>query len=66
MLNTEVGKDIDFKTLRDTYDAIYIATGTQFPQKVNIPGENLPGVVPGIEFLKNVKLYNSVDLQGRR
>lgn len=66
MLNTEVGKDIDFKTLRDTYDAIYIATGTQFPQKVNIPGENLPGVVPGIEFLKNVKLYNSVDLQGQK
>ncbi|MBS3943703.1 MAG: FAD-dependent oxidoreductase, partial [Dethiobacter sp.] len=46
------------------YDAIYIATGTQMPQKVNIPGENLKGVLPGISFLKEVKLYNNVDLTG--
>ena len=65
MLNTEVGKDIDFKTLKETYDSIYISTGTQFPQKVNIPGENLPGVIPGIEFLKNVKLYSNIDLEGQ-
>lgn len=60
--NTEVGKDIGFKELRAMYDAIYIATGTQLPQKVNVPGENLKGVLPGITFLKNVKLHNSVDL----
>jgi NADH-quinone oxidoreductase subunit F len=44
------------------YDAIYVATGTQIPQKVNVPGEDLKGVLPGINFLKDVKLYNSVDL----
>jgi NADH-quinone oxidoreductase subunit F len=64
LTNTEVGKDIDFKELRTMYDAIYIATGTQMPQKVNIPGENLKGVLPGISFLKEVKLYNNVDLTG--
>ncbi len=62
--NTEVGKDIGFKELRTMYDAIYIATGTQLPQKVNVPGENLKGILPGINFLKDVKLYNSVDLTG--
>lgn len=62
--NTEVGKDIGFKELRAMYDAIYIATGTQVPQKVNVPGENLKGILPGIMFLKNVKLYNSIDLTG--
>jgi len=62
ILNTEVGKDIGFKELRAMYDAIYIATGTQIPQKVNVPGEDLKGVLPGISFLKDVKLYNSVDL----
>lgn len=46
------------------YDAIYIATGTQVPQKVNVPGENLKGILPGITFLKNVKLHNSVNLTG--
>lgn len=64
LTNTEVGKDIGFKELRTMYDAIYIATGTQMPQKVNIPGENLKGVLPGISFLKEVKLYNNVDLTG--
>ncbi len=64
-LNTEVGKDVSFEQLRLNSDAIYIATGTQFPQRVNIPGEDLPGVLPGIDFLKNVKLYHSVDLAGQ-
>ncbi len=64
LANTEVGKDIGFKELRANYNAIYIATGTQIPQKVNVPGENLKGVLPGINFLKDVKLYNNVDLNG--
>lgn len=61
-LNTEVGKEIDFKELKMKYDSIYIATGAQFPQKVNIPGENLPGVLHGINFLKDVNLKHEVKL----
>ncbi len=61
-LNTEVGKDIEFKELRSLYDAIYMATGTQFPEKVNIPGENLQGVLHGINFLKDVNLGKDVRL----
>ncbi len=64
-LNTEVGRDISFEQLRSETDAVYVATGTQLPQKMNIPGEDLEGVLPGIEFLKNVKLYHSVDLTGQ-
>ncbi|MGI6140624.1 MAG: FAD-dependent oxidoreductase [Caldicoprobacterales bacterium] len=63
--STEVGRDIGFKELQAMYDAIYVATGTQIPQKINIPGENLKGVLPGINFLKDVKLYNSVDLNNK-
>lgn len=55
-LSTEVDRDM-FGKLRSTYDSVYIATGTQMPQKVNIPGENLPGVLHGINFLKDVN-YN--------
>ena len=61
-LNTEVGKEINFKNLKSQYDSIYIATGTQFPQKVNIPGENLNGVLHGINFLKEVNLNREVKL----
>ncbi len=63
ILNTEVGKDIGFKELRAEYNAIYVATGTQIPQKVNVPGENLKGVLPGISFLKDVKLHKKVNLK---
>ena len=61
-LNTEVGKDISFRELMSKYDSIYIATGTQFPQKVDIPGENLSGVLHGINFLKDVNLHNKLKI----
>lgn len=63
-LNTEVGKDISFDSLKEKSDAIFVGTGTSFPQKVNIPGEDIAGVYPGIDFLKDVKLYNKIDFTG--
>ena len=63
-LNKEVGKNIDFKQLREYYDALYVATGTQFPQKVNIPGEDLKGVYHGINFLKDIHLTPRMQLSG--
>ncbi len=63
--NTEVGRDISFSKLRQQYDSIYIATGTQFPQKVNIPGENLPGVIHGIDFLKAVNMHKDLAIGPR-
>jgi NADH-quinone oxidoreductase subunit F len=63
-LNTEVGKDIKFDEIKAKYDAIYIATGTQLPQKINIPGESLEGVLHGISFLKNVNTTKDVKVNG--
>ncbi|HHU32572.1 MAG TPA: FAD-dependent oxidoreductase [Clostridia bacterium] len=63
-LNTEVGKDIQFEELKNNYDAIYISIGTQFPQKVNIPGEDLAGVFHGINFLKMTNLGQLTSLSG--
>ena len=65
-LNTTVGKNIAFDKLRETSDAVFVATGTQLPQKINIAGEDLDGVLPGIDFLKSVKLYGSMDFTGKR
>ena len=62
ILNSEISKDTDFKQLKSKYDAIYIATGAQFPQKINIPGEELTGVLHGINFLKDVNLGHEVSL----
>ncbi len=61
-LNTEIGRDMPFKLLQAQYNAVYVATGTLFPELVNIPGENLPGVIHGIDFLKNINLHKELKL----
>ncbi len=61
-LNTEVGRDILFGELKARYDSIYISTGTQLPQRVNIPGESLPGVLHGIKFLKKANTHQPIDM----
>jgi NADH-quinone oxidoreductase subunit F len=63
-LNKEVGKDIAFKQLREDYNAIYIATGTQYPVKVNIEGEDLQGVMHGVNFLKDATFNSEIKLNG--
>ena len=64
-LNTAVGKNVSFDDLRASSDALYVATGTQLPQRVNIEGESLKGVVHGINFLKAVNLGQKIEL-GKR
>lgn len=54
ILGTEVGRDISFALLRDEYDAIYLATGTQFPNLIGVEGEGLKGVFHGLPFLKDI------------
>ncbi|NLC67979.1 MAG: FAD-dependent oxidoreductase [Clostridiaceae bacterium] len=59
-LNTEVGVDISFYKLKEKHDAIYIAAGTQFSRKADIPGEDMKGVYHGLEFLRDVNLGKDV------
>ena len=51
---------------RDGFDAVLVATGTQASTSLNVPGENLDGVVPGLKFLRTTKLGGPVDLTGKR
>ena len=64
LTNTEIGKDITFDELRAKYDAIYVATGTQFSRKVGVEGERLQGVYHGLDFLRDVNLGKEVRLKG--
>ncbi len=59
-LNTEVGKDIDFKELLEKYEAVFIGIGAEKSKKANIENEDADGVFLAIEFLRNVqnKLFN--------
>ena len=51
----EVGKDVTLASLRqEGYKAFYLAVGASRGAKLNIPGEDLPGVSTGIDFLRCV------------
>lgn len=55
-LNTRVGQDIPFEKLKNDYDAVFIGCGTMRSSKLNVPGEDLQGVLHGVDFLQRVNL----------
>ena len=64
--NTEVGRDITLKELADTHDAVIISAGCQIPQELGVPGEDLDGVVSGLQFLEDVNLGQKDVWVGKR
>ena len=63
--NTTVGKDIPFEQVKREHDAVFIAIGTHTSTRLNIEGENLSGVIHGINFLRKVNLGEEVSV-GKR
>ena len=61
-LNTTVGEDVSFDELYKKFHAVYVSTGTQLSRKANIPGEDMPGVYHGLDFLKAVNLGKPVEI----
>ena len=49
--NVELGKDLTVKELKESYDAIIIATGSSIGRKLGIPGEDLIGSISASEFV---------------
>ena len=49
-----VGKDVTFGQLRADNDAVIVAAGAWVSSKMRVPGEELPGVYGGIDFLRAV------------
>jgi len=62
----EFGKDVKLDTVRkEGYKAIFIAIGAQLSRDLEIPGEDLKGVLPAVELLRNVSLGETVDVDKR-
>lgn len=62
----EVGKDVTLDQLRQQgYQAFYIAIGCQGGRKANIPGEDSPGVMSAVDFLRSVAGGEADPIQGR-
>ena len=60
-----VGKDITLEKLKKDYDAVFIAIGTHGGMKLGVEGEDIPGVMEGIGFLRAVNLGEKIDVGNR-
>jgi glutamate synthase (NADPH) small chain len=53
--HTKVGRDLPLEQLlRDGYDAVFLSIGTSTHRTLGVPGEALEGVLPALEFLKDL------------
>jgi glutamate synthase (NADPH/NADH) small chain len=54
-LNTEIGRDISFAELEAKHDAIFLGVGLGATNKLNVAGEDAPGVYDALDFIEQIK-----------
>jgi len=59
--NKQLGRDFSLDDLLSEkpnfgFKAVFISTGAHEPVKLNIPGEDLKGVISGVEYMRNINL----------
>ena len=54
--SVKIGKDISFDEIRANSDAVLIAAGAWQGSSMRCPGEDLKGVISGIDFLREVNM----------
>ena len=60
--NTRVGRDISWEQLDKEFDATFVSIGAHLGRPLGIPGEDLPGAMDAIEFLRKVALHEPVEI----
>ena len=64
-VNTPVDKDF-FEGLLAEYAAVFVASGACRSRALRVPGEDLPGVVTALDFLKEYNLAGGADMAGKK
>jgi heterodisulfide reductase subunit A-like polyferredoxin len=60
------GEDITLESLKaDGFEAVFMATGLHLSRRLNVDGEDTPGVIEGVEFLRDAALEKDVTLGDR-
>ncbi len=54
--NVEIGRDVTIDQLQERHDAVVVSTGCMYPVAMNVPGEEIDGVIYGVDFLKRANL----------
>jgi len=59
-----VGKDVTVESLRQEFQAVFVAIGAHQGKSLGVPGEEGPGVWTGTEFLNHVNSGKRVEVGG--
>jgi len=51
----ELGRNLTLAGLQQEYDAVYLAFGVGLARRLDIPGEQIPGVVDAIKFIYDIR-----------
>ena len=64
--NVRLGKDFTVNSLKNGgFDVVFLALGAWESSTMRVKNENVAGVIPGIELLKNVGLRRKIELYGK-
>ncbi len=50
-----LGKEVTLEQLQKDYDAVYLGIGVGLANRINIPGEDLEGVIDAISFIYDIR-----------
>lgn len=62
VMQKTVGKDITLEELNESYDAVFLGLGAHLSRKLGIEGEDLEGVMHGVDYLRRVNLGEKLNL----
>lgn len=53
----DLGNNIQFEEIASKFDAVFVGVGAIKPLKLNIPGEDLDGVIPAEDYLEQLNFW---------
>lgn len=63
--NTKIGDDVSLAHLRDSNDAVFLGIGSWQSQGLRCKGDDMEGVLGGIDFLREVTMNSNITLGGK-
>jgi len=63
--NCRIGRDVTVQTLQKDYAAVFISAGAQKSRKLRVEGEDIKGVLHGVEFLRDAGSAKKPAVKGR-
>ena len=65
IVNTKVNSDVSLDYIRSHNQAVFLGIGAWKYSRIGCPGEDVPGVVGGIDFLREAALNGKVEMGAR-